>query len=117
MIKDVTDEITKAMQTGANDNEKANNKELKIKELQEKYQHETGTICEFVSLFNGAKFSIYCYKRYTDIRLVFAPDMSIAYFGGDFDNFTFPRYNLDCTFFRAYENDKPLKQKTSSGFL
>jgi hypothetical protein len=111
MIKDVTGEITKAMQTGIDDNEKAKNKELKIKELQEKYQYDTGLICEFVSLFNGAKFSIYGYKRYTDIRLVFAPDMSIAYFGGDFDNFTFPRYNLDCTFFRAYENDKPAETK------
>jgi len=111
LINDVTDEITKAMQTGADDNEKAKNKALRIKELQEKYQKDTGLICEFVSLFNGAKFSIYGYKRYTDIRLVFAPDMSIAYFGGDFDNFTFPRYNLDCTFFRAYENDKPAEIK------
>jgi len=111
MIKDVSDEIIKAMQTGSDDNEKAKNKDLKIKELKEKFQHDTGLICEFVSLFNGAKFSIYCYKRYTDIRLVFSPDMSIAYFGGDFDNFTFPRYNLDCTFFRAYENDKPAEIK------
>jgi hypothetical protein len=111
MIKDVTDEITKAMQTGSDDNEKAKNKNQKIKELEEKYRQDTGLICEFVSLFNGAKFSIYGYKRYTDIRLVFAPDMSIAYFGGDFDNFTYPRYNLDCAFFRAYENDKPAETK------
>jgi hypothetical protein len=108
LIKDVTDEVQGAAQTGANAEEKAKNKAAKIKEITDNLTKESGLIAQVVSLFNGAKFSLYGYKRYTDIRLVFAPDMQIAYFGGDFDNFTYPRYNLDCSFFRAYENDKPV---------
>src|SRR3989339_76203 len=109
MIKDVTAEIQTAENTGTTIAEKAANKKAKIKEINEKMNKETGLVCELYSLYNGGKFSLYGYKRYTDIRLVFAPDMQIAYFGGDFDNFTYPRYNLDCTFYRAYENDKPVK--------
>jgi len=108
LIKDVTEEVQKAAQTGANAEEKAKNKAAKIKEITDNLTKESGLIAQVVSLFNGAKFSLYGYKRYTDIRLVFAPDMQIAYFGGDYDNFTYPRYNLDCSFFRAYENDKPV---------
>ena len=109
MIKDITAEIQTAENTGATIAEKAANKKAKIKEITEKMNKETGLTCQVVSLYNGGKFSLYGYKRYTDIRLVFSPDMQIAYFGGDFDNFTYPRYNLDCTFYRAYENDKPVK--------
>ncbi len=108
IIKDVTDEVQTAAQSGANADEKAKNKAAKIKELTDNFTKESGLIAQVVSLFNGAKFSLYGYKRYTDIRLVFAPDMQIAYFGGDYDNFTYPRYNLDCSFLRAYENDKPV---------
>ncbi len=109
LIKDVTEEVQKAAETGANADEKAKNKEAKIKELTDNLTKETGLIAQVVSLFNGAKFSLYGYKRYNDIRMVFVPDMEIAYFGGDFDNFTYPRYNLDCSFMRAYENDKPVQ--------
>ena len=107
-IKDVTDEVQKAAETGANADEKAANKEAKIKELTDNLHNEKGLIAQVVSLFNGAKYSLYGYKRYDDVRLVFTPDMDIAYFGGDFDNFTYPRYNLDCSFLRAYENGKPV---------
>lgn len=109
LIKDITTEIQTAANTGNTPAEKAANKKNKIKELTEATQKETGLICQVVPLYNGGKFSLYGYKRYTDIRLVFAPDMQVAYFGGDYDNFTYPRYNLDCTFYRAYENDKPVK--------
>src|SRR4051812_35923074 len=68
-----------------------------------------GYRCETVSLYAGALYHLYKYKRYTDIRLVFAPEYDIAFFGGDPDNFTYPRYDLDITFLRAYENDKPAK--------
>jgi hypothetical protein len=109
LIKDVTTEIMTAESTGNTVLEKAANKKAKIKEITENTQKETGLTCQIVSLYNGGKFSLYGYKRYTDIRLVFSPEMKIAYFGGDYDNFTYPRYNLDCTFYRAYENDKPVK--------
>ena len=107
-IKDVTDEVEKAAETGANADEKAKNKEAKITELTTQLEKEAGLQAQVVSLFNGAKYSLYGYSRYTDIRLVFVPDMEIAYFGGDYDNFTYPRYNLDCSFLRAYEDGKPV---------
>jgi hypothetical protein len=63
--------------------------------------------CEAVSLYNGGQYFIYRYKRYDDVRLVFAPEVDIAAFGGDPDNFNFPRWCLDMSFLRAYEDGKP----------
>ena len=66
--------------------------------------------CDVTSLYNGARYSSYCYRRYDDVRLVFVPETQIGYFGGDYDNFTYPRYDLDVSFFRVYGPDgQPLK--------
>src|SRR5205085_7151011 len=63
---------------------------------------------DVVELYNGAIFKLYKYRRYTDIRLVFAPEGSIAFFGGDPDNFEFPRYAFDVAYLRVYDDGKPL---------
>ncbi len=108
-IQDVTEEVHSTMMKGETDEEKAKLKEKKIEELVKQYSDETGLNCQIVSLYNGGKYSIYGYKRYNDVRLVFVPENQIAYFGGDYDNFTYPRYDLDCAFFRVYDDEgKPL---------
>ncbi len=116
LIKDVTTEVQAAFETGKTDEEKIADRTKEIQKIQNDYleqykkdQPADSMIFQVVNFYNGGKYSLYGYKRYTDIRLVFAPQMIVAYFGGDPDNFTYPRYDLDFSLFRIYENDKPLK--------
>jgi len=109
-LKDVTGDVLPAMKPGKDEKEKISLRDAKIKELKEKYEKETSLKCDVINYYNGSLFFVQGFKTYTDVRLVFEPEEEIAYFGGDPDNFTFPRYNLDCTFMRIYdETGKPLK--------
>ena len=108
-IEDVTKDVLDAMNEGTTDKERVQKRDEKIEELEKKYSEDTDLVCKVVELYHGGKYSLYAYKRYDDIRLVMAPDFQIACTGWDWDNFTYPRYELDFMFFRAYENNKPVK--------
>ncbi len=109
-IEDVTDKINDALVTAKTDEERIAIKKAKSEELiDEASEKNPGLNFMVVPLYNGGRNSLYGYKKYDDVRLVFAPDLRTAKLGGDYDNFTFPRYGLDCMFFRAYENGKPIK--------
>ena len=82
-------------------------RQARIGEIEKECNARTGDRCDVVTLYSGGLYHLYRYKKYTDIRLVFAPEHDVAAFGGDPDNFTYPRYCLDFAFFRAYENGQP----------
>ncbi|MFZ1731292.1 MAG: S46 family peptidase [Bacteroidota bacterium] len=109
-IRDVTAQVISAMDAVTSDKERLAARDEKISELEETLSKETGNRCQLVTFFNGGKYSAYIYKRYDDVRLVFSPELQLGFFGGDDDNFTYPRYTLDCNFFRVYgEDGTPLK--------
>jgi len=106
-IEDVTARVAAAVQPGmdAASTEKAQRAE--INNIEKESRDKTGLRSDVVTLYNGGQYHLYRYKQYTDVRLVFAPQKAIAFFGGDPDNFEYPRYDLDICFFRVYENNKP----------
>ena len=107
-MQDVTAKVNAAVTPGMStaDAGKAQREEMSSLE---KECSTNGMRCDVVTLYSGAMYSLYKYKKYDDIRLVFAPEFDIAFFGGDPDNFEYPRYDLDISFFRAYENGEPAK--------
>jgi hypothetical protein len=112
LIEDVTSEIHTAFEKGKTDNEKIKNKNEKIKEIEKVYTQKTGLICNVVTFYNGGKFSVYGYKRFDDVRLVFSVELVVGHYGGEYDNFTYPRYDMDLSMLRVYdETGKPLKSK------
>jgi S1-C subfamily serine protease len=110
LIKDVTSEVLSEIEKGTNEQERLKFEKDIISKIEKRESDATGLRCSVTSLFNGGRYSLYGYKRYNDVRLVFAPEEQLGYFGGDPDNFTYPRYCLDLALFRVYdENGKPLK--------
>jgi hypothetical protein len=101
----VTDRVHNAAKSGANDAEMAGKRSAEIAAIEKNCP--AGLRCEVVSLYSGGEYWLYRFKRYTDVRLVMAPEEQAAFFGGDYDNFVYPRFDLDFTFLRVYENDKP----------
>jgi len=108
-ISDITGQVKAGIAENATPAEDNRARRANIARIEKDCGATTGNRCDVVTLYAGGMYNLYEYKKYTDIRLVFAPEFAIAFFGGDPENFTFPRYALDICFFRAYENDKPVR--------
>ncbi|MGA2960801.1 MAG: S46 family peptidase [Candidatus Korobacteraceae bacterium] len=111
-IEDVTPQVQGAAKSGMNVAEAGQAQREMMTQLEAECTKESGLRCEVVTFYAGGLYQLYKYKRYTDVRLVFVPEERIAFFGGDPDNFEFPRYDLDIAFFRAYENGRPVHLKS-----
>jgi hypothetical protein len=109
-IQDVTPRVQKAM-TARIASQQVQQRASEIDRVQKECAKDATTICEVVTLYQGGMYSLYTYHRWTDIRLVMAPEGDIAFYGGDPDNFTYPRYDLDLTLLRVYENGQPLRPR------
>ncbi|MEO2033069.1 MAG: S46 family peptidase [Planctomycetaceae bacterium] len=105
-IEDVTDKVTTAV-TDSSAEEAARARRAVMADIEKASLDATGLRSDVVTLFGGAQYHLYRYRKYTDVRLVWAPEAAIAFFGGDADNFEYPRYCLDATLFRVYEDGKP----------
>jgi hypothetical protein len=110
-IEDVTARINGAVPKDADTTAAFEARRKIIAEVEKESLDQTGLRSDVVTLWQGGAYHLYRYKRFTDVRLVFAPEQQLAFFGGDPDNFEFPRYDLDVAFFRAYENGVPATRK------
>src|SRR6266567_6479794 len=106
-IEDVTEKINAGVKTQMSAADAGQAQRAAMSQVEKDCSTATGLRCDVVIFYSGQVYNLYKYKKYTDVRLVFAPEFDIAFFGGDPDNFTYPRYDLDITFFRVYENGKP----------
>ncbi len=106
-IEDVTDKVNAGVKVEMSAADAGQAQRAAMSQIEKDCATTTGLRCDVVTFYSGQVYNLYRYKKYTDVRLVFAPEFEIAFFGGDPDNFTYPRYDLDITFFRVYENGKP----------
>ena len=110
-MEDVTPRVQAAVKNAKGAEGEFTARKAAIAEIERESQKATGLRSDVVTLYQGGEYWLYRYKKYTDVRLVFAPEEQAAFFGGDPDNFTYPRYDLDMALFRVYENGKPLQTK------
>jgi hypothetical protein len=107
-INDVTERINQATK-GLADQKYNEAEKAEMSRIERECASSSDVRCDVVSLYHGGVYDLYKYRRYQDVRLVFAPEFAIAFFGGDPDNFMFPRYDLDVSFLRVYQDGKPAK--------
>jgi hypothetical protein len=107
-LQDVTARIQGAALGQTDDTKALRARDAEIAAIEKESKDKSGLRSDVVSFYQGGEYWLYQYKAYTDVRLVFAPEQQAAFFGGDPDNFTYPRYDLDMALFRIYDNGKPL---------
>src|SRR6266480_142174 len=107
-IEDVTARVNGAVKSGMSDAQAFAARRAEIAAIEAESTKATGLRSDVVTLYQGAQYNLYRYKKYTDVRLVFVPEFQAAFFGGDPDNFNFPRFNIDMALVRVYENDQPV---------
>ena len=108
-IEDVTAVVNSTVKSDMSATEANAARRAQMTAIESQSLQQTGLRSEVVTLYQGGQYNLYRYKRYTDIRLVFVPEFQAAFFGGDPDNFNFPRFNIDMALVRVYENDQPVK--------
>lgn len=108
-IEDVTERVNAAVKESMTPPEASKARQATMAQIEKDSLDKTGLRSDIVTLYGGGRYHLYRYKKYTDVRLVWAPEASTAFFGGDADNFEYPRYCLDVTLFRVYEDGKPAK--------
>jgi hypothetical protein len=108
-IEDVTARLRDAVKAGMTSDQASGARNAAIAAIEKESKDKTGLRSDVVTLYQGGVYHLYRYKRYDDVRLVFAPEQQMAFFGGDPDNFEYPRYDLDVCIFRVYENGQPAK--------
>jgi peptidase S46-like protein len=107
--EDVTTRVQSTVKPGASDKEASEQRKSAIAAIEREATAKSGLKCDVISFYSGGEYWLYRFKKYTDLRLVFAVEEQTAFFGGDYDNFTYPRYDLDVAFFRAYEEGEPAR--------
>lgn len=105
----VTDRVLGVVTKSATDKQAAEQRKAEMADIERECTTATQLKCEVISFYSGGEYWLYRFKKYTDLRIVFAPEEQIAFFGGDYDNFVFPRHDLDVTFLRVYENGKAIR--------
>ena len=108
-MEDVTQRVQSAVTSGMSESDALKARKAEIAKIEKESTEKTGLRSDVITLYQGGEYWLYRYKKYTDIRLVFAPEQQIAFFGGDPDNFTYPRYDIDFALFRVYENGKAVE--------
>jgi len=106
-MEDVTARVNAAVPVGMADKDALTARRNALGEIRKGEEAKTGLTCEPVTLYQGGEYWLYRYKKFNDVRLVAAPELQMQNFGGDFDNYTYPRHSLDFALFRVYENGKP----------
>jgi hypothetical protein len=115
-MEDVTAQVQNAVKPQMSDADAFQARKSEIARIEKKSLEATGLRSDVVTLYSGGEYWLYRYKKYTDVRLVFAPEQQIAFFGGDPDNFTYPRYDLDMALFRVYEDGNPIESRNFLGW-